>query len=60
MTGGWVFTVRLFRDSEGKQVWHERIWEKKNYSGDIVGAQWGKNKATSPVGPPWEIEAGVQ
>eukprot|EP00974_Lingulodinium_polyedra_P013817 1340088-Lingulodinium_polyedra.AAC.1 len=59
MTGGWVFTARLFHENE-KQAWHERVWDKRNYSGDIIGAQWGKNKQTSDSGPPWEFEAGAQ
>ena len=59
MIGGWVFVVRLFHENE-KQCWYERVWDEKNYSGKIIGAQWDKNKATPDPGPPWEFEAGVQ
>eukprot|EP00974_Lingulodinium_polyedra_P051994 5002050-Lingulodinium_polyedra.AAC.1 len=59
MTGGWVFIARLLHDEE-KPYWQEEVWDKKNYAGDIVGAQWDKSKSTAIKGPPWEFEAGVQ
>ena len=57
MTGGWIYSIRLFSDMEAPE-WDEELAKiKTEKDGKVVGAQWNVTKVLHE--PPLRFEEGV-